>query len=148
MPRVGFLGAVKYAQEMDLPEMSRPGAWGRLADLAHAESVGYANPTPASTPHRRKPVRPVRGARSLIAALRGDVGDAQRDPRQKKAHKTVAAAILAGKLTRPRECSRCGMDTPEHRMHAHHADYDKPMSVEWLCVECHTRHHAALRKTG
>lgn len=26
--------------------------------------------------------------------------------------------------------------------HMHHADYDKPLEIEWKCIPCHRSHHA------
>jgi len=53
-----------------------------------------------------------------------------------RANNQVARAIRAGTLTRPSECSRCGSAC---RAEGHHADYDKPLDVEWLCKPCHAR---------
>jgi hypothetical protein len=39
-------------------------------------------------------------------------------------------------------CQLCGRDVPQYRIHAHHADYDYPLSVVYLCP----RHHAAIHK--
>lgn len=48
-------------------------------------------------------------------------------------------AVAAGKLRRPDVCPLCGA-TGE--IHAHHADYSRPLDVEWMCEPCH---HAAHR---
>lgn len=56
------------------------------------------------------------------------------------AHKAVENAVRRGKLTRG-ACSRCGSPNAQ----AHHADYSKPLEVDWLCSACHMRHHAELR---
>ncbi len=60
-----------------------------------------------------------------------------------QAHGKVAHAIKDGRLVRPKACPRCG--NPSH-LHAHHADYARPLDVEWLCSRCHKRLHAVLRK--
>ena len=54
------------------------------------------------------------------------------------AHKTVGNAVKAGKLTPPDRCA-CGSNG---RLNAHHADYSRPLDVEWLCGKCHTARHA------
>lgn len=44
--------------------------------------------------------------------------------------------IRRGKLI-PEPCEVCQADKVE----AHHDDYDKPLSVRWLCRPCHLAHH-------
>lgn len=51
-----------------------------------------------------------------------------RNPEKRKAHNAVAWAMGTGKLVR-RSCEVCGAT----RVHAHHDDYSKPLSVRWLC---------------
>lgn len=50
------------------------------------------------------------------------------------AHQKVRRAVLAGLIIKPESCERCGAQT---RLESHHADYAKPLSVEWLCASCH-----------
>ena len=50
-------------------------------------------------------------------------------------------AINAGRLIR-QPCVRCG----EKRAQAHHHDYDKPLSIVWLCAACHRLEHAKATK--
>ena len=50
------------------------------------------------------------------------------------AGKALRHAVDVGVLTRPSACSRCGNDG---NIQAHHADYTKRLSVEWLCSWCH-----------
>ena len=38
------------------------------------------------------------------------------------------------------ECSHTGKKVK------HHPDYDKPFEIELLCIKCHTRHHALIRR--
>jgi hypothetical protein len=57
---------------------------------------------------------------------------------QERAHDQVRRAIKGGKLQRPSICSRCSTEcTPE----GHHADYSKPLDVEWVCKACHEDIH-------
>lgn len=56
----------------------------------------------------------------------------------------VRKAIKTGELVPDEHCSRCGHDFSEHRRHAHHADYSKPLEVEWLCQPCHCEEHRKL----
>lgn len=62
----------------------------------------------------------------------------EEDKRRVRAHSAVARAIRSGALVR-QPCESCGDTTSV----AHHDDYDKPLSVRWLCQACHKRHHAA-----
>lgn len=55
----------------------------------------------------------------------------------------VGLAIRTGRLTKPSTCSACGNPTQSERLHAHHADYSKPLEVEWLCWSCHNLRHQA-----
>lgn len=58
-----------------------------------------------------------------------------------EAHRHVHAAVKKGLLIRPETCSRCGASpkTKDGRsaIQGHHADYEKPLDVEWLCPKCH-----------
>lgn len=62
-------------------------------------------------------------------------------PKETKARNMVSNAIRDGRLIRPSRCEHCGSD---QRLHGHHYDYDKPLSVIWLCVPCHKQVHAYL----
>lgn len=50
----------------------------------------------------------------------------------------VFRAIKRGELTRPGNCSECGIKC---KALAHHEDYSKPMEVIWLCSKCHKAKH-------
>jgi ribosomal protein S27AE len=56
------------------------------------------------------------------------------------AHLRVADALRSGRLVRPDFCSRCGA---VGSVQGHHADYDRPMDVEWVCLDCHIEEHRA-----
>ncbi|UOF78436.1 restriction endonuclease paci restriction endonuclease [Caudoviricetes sp.] len=62
----------------------------------------------------------------------------EEDRRRSRAHSAVARAIRSGALVR-QPCESCNDESSV----AHHDDYDKPLSVRWLCQACHKRHHAA-----
>jgi hypothetical protein len=47
-------------------------------------------------------------------------------------------AVRKGFLHRPKECSQCGA---ARRIAGHHADYMRPLDVEWLCYPCHAARH-------
>lgn len=55
-----------------------------------------------------------------------------------KARRLVSQAIKYHGLQKPSNCQRCGKECTEWwELHAHHADYSKPLDVEWLCTTCH-----------
>jgi hypothetical protein len=62
-------------------------------------------------------------------------------PEQTRAQQTVQIAVKTGELI-AQPCEFCG--TTE-RIHAHHADYSMPLTVNWLCHSCHIRYHADKR---
>ena len=58
-----------------------------------------------------------------------------------RARSTLRTAVWRGKVVKPADCPRCGEPTPPMRLHAHHADYSKPLEVTWLCTTCHGKEH-------
>ena len=42
---------------------------------------------------------------------------------------------------KPECCESCGAATNSRLLHGHHADYSKPLEVEWLCRKCHLAEH-------
>ena len=55
-----------------------------------------------------------------------------------KARDLLNGAVRSGQILRPAACSSCGLD---RKVTAHHADYSKPLDVQWLCYECHGKEH-------
>lgn len=62
-----------------------------------------------------------------------------RSPEKDAAHKKVAAAVLLGLIKRPDVCTVC---QKKARLHGHHDDYSLPLTVRWLCSQCHADTHA------
>jgi hypothetical protein len=58
----------------------------------------------------------------------------QQNPEKVAAHHSVRWALRTGKLVRPTLCDSC---LRVCRPDAHHPDYSKRLSVEWLCKRCH-----------
>lgn len=62
----------------------------------------------------------------------------QRNYSERSARSAISNALRDGKLFRPNNCIKCGSPCiPE----AHHTDYTKPLTVEWLCSICHGSRH-------
>lgn len=59
-------------------------------------------------------------------------------PEKYKAHYTVNNALKRGEIMKAKECRICGSQT---KLHAHHADYSKPLDVLWVCIDCHSKIH-------
>lgn len=60
------------------------------------------------------------------------------DPVKTKARQIVSHEIRMGRIVRPEKCSECENET---LIEAHHEDYSKPLSVDWLCRICHVIVH-------
>ncbi len=54
-------------------------------------------------------------------------------------------ALKAGRIVRPECCEGCGA---KRRIQAHHADYNKPLEVKWLCTICHGAEHRIKTPPG
>lgn len=58
-------------------------------------------------------------------------------PTRRNACRVVEAALNAGVLEKPHNCSICNCPDTEKRIEAHHFDYSRPLDVTWLCPSCH-----------
>lgn len=58
-----------------------------------------------------------------------------------KARRLLRDAVISGTITKPKTCSNCSKVVPANRIHGHHEDYSKPLSVHWLCAVCHANVH-------
>jgi len=77
--------------------------------------------------------------RGKQAVARSYQNQKRKFPERVAARQMVRIAIVSGKLIR-KPCEVCG----NKKVHAHHPDYFKPLSVRWLCV----KHHFAIHKVG
>lgn len=59
-------------------------------------------------------------------------------PDRRQVRQKVTNAIRSGKLIRPSICECCNASG---EIQAHHDDYNKPLSVRWLCDHCHDDWH-------
>jgi hypothetical protein len=66
-----------------------------------------------------------------------------RNKEKVKAHQISSRALKKGLIRKSKSCNRCGAIGV--KIEKHHADYSKPLAVEWLCVPCHgkTRHKSS-----
>ena len=70
------------------------------------------------------------------------------------AQNIIEKAILRGKVVPAEQCEACGVANQpfadgRRSIQAHHDDYNKPLSVRWLCQPCHHEWHkcnVAIRK--
>lgn len=67
----------------------------------------------------------------------------RKDKIRNQAHMDLNNALKYGKITKPSNCSNCGIDCNPH---GHHDDYSKALDVRWLCVKCHNDFHNAVRE--
>lgn len=65
----------------------------------------------------------------------------KRKTKEYKAREKLGNAVRDGRIEKPSRCQHCGIDS---MLHGHHHDYDKPLSVVWLCVACHRQIHAFM----
>ena len=66
-----------------------------------------------------------------------------------RAQNTLEKAVLRGLVQRKARCEACGK-SPTFKdgrsgIQAHHADYNKPLKVMWLCQPCHHEWHKKNR---
>lgn len=58
---------------------------------------------------------------------------------KKRAHNLVRKALAKGVLVKPEFCQDCGSMSETE---AHHDDYNRPLDIRWLCLECHNGLHS------
>lgn len=58
--------------------------------------------------------------------------------RIKNAHNQAHSALRRGEIKKQVKCAICGNTA---HLEMHHADYDKPYQVAWLCRKCHSKLH-------
>lgn len=65
-----------------------------------------------------------------------------KNPAKRRAQNAVNNAVRDGKLFR-QSCEKCD----SMKVHGHHADYNRPLEVRWLCAACHTKEHKMIKET-
>lgn len=66
------------------------------------------------------------------------------DQKKLNAKEALGRAVRTGQVQRWPVCEIPTCE--EQRVHGHHADYDNPLGVTWLCARHHALAHALLRK--
>lgn len=126
----GYLGKCKECAKRDVTE-------NRLRRIEYYKEFDRQR---AMLPHRVKArieySHTPQGKLSLIRAKKKFI---LKNPEKRQAHNILNNAIRSGILEKPRKCEVCG--NTKHRIHGHHADYSKPLNVNWLCPPCHTKEH-------
>ena len=66
------------------------------------------------------------------------------DISKSRTRQATQAAVASGALPR-QPCETCGLPPgrvgKQQRVVAHHDDYNKPLTLRWLCQKCHRRWH-------
>lgn len=57
---------------------------------------------------------------------------------ERRCHHKIKRLVAKSAIVRPGQCSRCGK---RGRVLAHHPDYTKSRTVEWVCNLCHAEIH-------
>lgn len=99
----------------------------------------------AADPERHKAnVRAYR-EENLVNVFQTRMRMVEKNPNHKNANEAVNLALKLGYITKQEWCSGCGCTNDERRIEAHHARYDRPLDVIWLCTPCHRRMDAQRR---
>jgi len=66
-------------------------------------------------------------------------------PQRTRARDAIKRAVKRGDIIRPEVCDDCGLPG---KIEAHHADYFKPLEVEFLCLRCHGLRRSPAAKSA
>lgn len=69
---------------------------------------------------------------------------AKRNRHKRNAQNKLKRAIKNGSVIKPNKCEICGKTNCN--IEGHHYDYSKPLSVIWVCTECHGKLHRKYNK--
>ena len=108
-----------------------------LADLAHV--FGVSRQALWDLLRRRTKMRPQKRTKEENHFYRGGKRS------DKRAHDVMERAIKSGQLVNPGICESCNFSGQfadgRNAIQGHHDDYNKPLSVRWLCQRCHHEWH-------
>lgn len=63
------------------------------------------------------------------------------EQRVKDRARSLAGVYKRRGLIKQKPCCKCGSEDSQ----MHHPDYGKPLTVEWMCRDCHLAHHEELK---
>lgn len=118
----------KKARDLFTRSRNRPGGVMPVCKACTAERVRHI---PRTSERQGWPER-----RAYDVARRGTA--------KVRARVAVWRALRSGSLVKPDRCARCGEHLTANRIQGHHADYARPLDVEWLCQSCHALRHREL----
>lgn len=119
-----------------------------LAESAEATFRATHPTRPSGSPKRHAPNERAEArresARRYANSSKGAAAVARhrhRNPDKERARRLLNHAVAEGRVVKPGHCVRCARPAQGRNLHAHHADYAKPLDVEWLCRWCHQEEH-------
>lgn len=71
----------------------------------------------------------------------------RKNTEKQKSRLKLNYAVKMGRVIKPEICDKCH-ELPTTRIEAHHADYSKPLIVDWLCTPCHSDVHRVAIATS
>jgi hypothetical protein len=120
----------------------RPEALGRERERLLARQADPAHRAKERERHREERQR--NRARIRGYFRRYEIEHAEK----RRAHGAVKYALRTGRMVRPSDCEECFREPEAGKLHAHHDDYSRPLSVKWLCPLCHKAAHAQETVNG
>ena len=137
----GCLRVKDYCEFHKNPSNST-GMHSRCAECTNRERREHRRSKPPT-----KPLFETREQSKAGTVILPKVPEAPADKKtQNRCHHRVAKAINMGVLSRPKRCTICRRTTEEVGvLHAHHEDYNNPLSVIFLCKSCHEIVHGRKR---
>lgn len=68
----------------------------------------------------------------------------RQNPEKRNATAILNNRIRNGQIRKPETCEACGKRA---KVDGHHTDYAKPLSVRWVCRQCHKDIHRSIPRT-
>lgn len=94
----------------------------------------------ANLPHRVKArIEYSKTSRGIESSNRAKIKWSKSNKIKRLANNIVNNNVRCGNLIKPDNCSECGKFSV--RIHGHHDDYAFPLTVRWLCPQCHRDWH-------
>lgn len=137
--RCNACGEVKPLEGFSVARRNKDGRQTvcKPCQVAKSKAWREANPVRRKAQRRRYSARHAEREREWTRRWRAE------NREKKRAQQLLYRAVRGGQIERPASCAKCDA---EGTIQAHHADYSRPLDVEWLCVRCHQRLHAEQRK--